>query len=264
MDELFRKTDEAYAFFTGAELEAAIAGIVKESRMRFGDVSLQYASMLSELGGFYRGQRRLSESAGCFSKASALLLELRGADSPDYATSLNNLAGTYRLAGKFDEAEKLFGQALEIYERSTGRDSMLFASGLNNLSLICLDRGESGKALSLQEQALGILRSLPECRDELASALCNTAAVRLNLGNFADAAALFSDAIAMFETELGTDTPHYHAAFNGLGIARLRTGDIPASVEAFERAYAAAVSLYGEKHPESEAILSSLNYVRSL
>lgn len=264
MKQYFERIDNAYASLSGGDLEKVLIAIAGECCSDFGEESVQYASVLSELGGYYRGQGRLKESVDHFTRAADLLSRLCGDDGTDYATALNNLAGTYRLAGDYNRAEALFQKVLGIYSRKVGKRSVLYASGLNNLSLVYLDRGDHDKAFAMQKESLEVLRGLPECRDELASGLCNLGAIYLNTGRFQDALNLYSEAAQMYEKELGTVTPHYHAAYNGIGFACFQSGDYAASVMAFEKAYQAANRLYGENHRETEAIKSSLQFVKSL
>ena len=57
-------------------------------------------------------------------------------------------------------------------------------------------------------------------------------------------------AISLFETELGTDTPHYHAALNTLGIVYYRLGRFAEAYDRFTQAGDAAERLYGPEHRE--------------
>ena len=98
--------------------------------------------------------------------------------------------------------------------------------------------------------------------DEYAAALCNRSALLLNLRRGQEAVPLLKKAIVLFETELGTDTPHYHAALHSLGLAYLQQGDNAAAADAFTDAVRAADTLYGPEHPEAQAIRRSLAEAR--
>ena len=137
---------------------------------------------------------------------------------------------------------------------------MLYASGLNNLSLLCLDRGELAAAADYLRRSAEILEALPECQDELASSLCNLAALDRKLGRASEGIARVSQAIELFEGPLGTLTPHYHAALTLLGMCRRDLGELTAARDAFVRAADAAKNLYGEQHREYQSIAAYLQH----
>lgn len=258
MDTYFRQIDEAYASLSGQALEEALLSVLDACGSEHGVQSLPYASMLSELGGYYRGQRRLEESEQYFQSAADLIAAAAGTSSPNYATAVNNLAGTHRLMGQYDKAEGEFSLCLKLYEAALGREHIFYASALNNLSLICLDRRETQQAAALLEQTADILRALPDCVDELATCLCNTAALYLQQGRFDRAADLYRQAIDLYETRLGTRTPHYHAALHGLGLALRALGNSGEAISALQRGLTAAETLYGPDHPEAGSIRRAL------
>ena len=244
--------DEVYAL-PPSEAETALLALDSRCALEYGKDSAEYGAMRNECGAFYKGQGRFDASEACFRQTLALFEKHLGEDHASYATALNNLAGTLRLAGKTDEAERLFRRCLTLYENSLGTGHILYAAGLNNLSLVHLDRGELEQAAALQDQAAQILRSLPECRDELAVSLINLGALYQRMGRLEDAEPLLDEAIAMFLTELGTDTPHYHTALNGRGVIRYAAGRYAGAEADFTAAAQAAEALYGADHYEARA-----------
>ena len=251
----FDEIDRAYDSLTGEALEERLLELLEQSGGEYGRDSAFYASMLSELGGYYRGQARYEESACRFQQARQLLAASVGEDSPDYATAVNNLAGTYRLMGRLDEAERHFRTCLELYRRTVGESDVLYAAGLNNLSLVCLDRGDAEGAAELLGQANRILAPRPDCRDELAASLCNLAALHRQLGRPDQAERELEQALALFENELGTATPHYHAALNAMGLVCYDGRRWQEALDWFTRAARAAETLYGREHRECQAAL---------
>lgn len=258
----FDRVDAAYGRLRGADLEAELLSVAADCAAENGERSRLFAAMCSELGGYYRGQARYDESAREFLKALDILRADPGEDSPDYITALNNLAGTYRVMGKTDEAEQLFLRCLDGYEKTLGTGHVLYAAVLNNLALLCLDRNELARAAELLGRSSDILAALPDCADEYAAALCNRGALLLRLGRAEDAIPPLTEAVGLFETSLGTDTPHYHAACHSLGLAQTAAGRLSAAVDSFSTAAAAAEALYGPTHPETEAIRRSLAQAR--
>lgn len=251
----FEEVDRAYDGLTGKALEERLLELLEQSGREYGRDSPLYASMLSELGGYYRGQARYEESAGRFQQALRLLAASVGEDSPDYATAVNNLAGTCRLMGRLDQAERHFRTCLELYRRTVGEEHILYAAGLNNLGLVCLDRGDADGAAKLLERASRILAAQPNCRDELAASLCNLAALHRQLGRPDRAEDELRQALALFENELGTATPHYHAALNAMGLVCYDTQRWQEALDWFTRAARAAEALYGREHRECQAAL---------
>lgn len=254
--------DRAYGECAAPELEQRLRELADAAGADFGTESAEYAALRSELGSFYRGQTRFSESETELSAALDILKSAVGVNSPDYATALNNLAGTHRRMGEFGRASAEFAEALEIYEHTVGKRHVLYAAGLNNLSLLCMDQNDLAGAADYLQKASDILDALPECRDELAASLCNLAALDLRLNRAADGIPLLQRAIALFEGPLGTDTPHYHAALTTLGLCRCRLGDISGARDALQKAADAAKALYGEMHAEYRGIMQYLDAIK--
>lgn len=245
--------DQAYETLSGPGLEARLQDLGRGCRAEFGPDSGEYASLLSELGAYYKGQGKLVESEDQFRASLDLLASSVGRESPAYATALNNLAGVHRLQGRLGEAEQEFRTCLDLYEATVGQGDLLYAAGLNNLSLVCLDRGELDRAAELQTQAAEILRALPQCRDELAVSLCNLGVLFQRLGRLTQAEEKLSQALDLFQGELGTDTPHYHAALNAMGVVCYTAGRWREAESHFQAAAQAAGTLYGSDHWEARA-----------
>ena len=258
----YARVDAAYTHLRGQALEQALTTIAADCAKENGESSPLYAAMCSELGGYYRGQARYTESEAAFLRAAEILQTEPGENNPDYTTALNNLAGTYRCMGKHEEAEMLFLRCLERYAISPGKQHVLYASALNNYALLCLDRGDLIRAEKLLAQSSVVLSGLPACRDEYASSLCNRSALLLQLGRAEAAVPLLSEAITLYEQELGTDTPHYHAALNSLGLAKMALHDSVGATENFLNAVHAAEALYGPDHPETQALRHTLEVIQ--
>lgn len=258
MRKYLSEVDRAYSGLTGAALEERLLELLRDCGETCGRESLAYSSMLGEVGGFYRGQRRLEESEDYFQQCLALLERRFGREDPNYATALNNLAGTHRLMGRYDRAEEEFSACVELYRRTLGEEHVLYASGLNNLSLLCLERGELDRAAELLKKAGDVLEKHPEWVEELATSLCNLGELHRRLGRLEEAEGDLCRALRLYEGELGTRTPHYHAALNTLGLVYRELGRKKAEKRTFRRAAAAAKALYGEEHPEYRAILERI------
>lgn len=258
----FDEIDHAYKTLSGAPLEARILSLLESAQAEYGSDSGLYAAMLNEVGAFYRGQHRYPEAEQVFQQALELLVRTGRHLTADYATTLNNLAGTHRLMGRTEDAEMEFQHCLELYRETVGESHILYASGLNNLSLAALDRGDHARAADLLRQASEILRRLPNCLDERATSLVNLASLHRTMGEPAAAAEALTEALELYETKLGTHTPHYHAALNAMGLVCCDMGDCGQALQWLEKAAGAAGRLYGEEHPETAAIRHHLTMVQ--
>ena len=153
IQDYFRIVDSSYGTEDNRIIESEIKRACELARANEGEGSAIYASMLSELGGFYRGLTRYDESVECFTKAAEILKALNGPMSPDYATCVNNRAGSYRQMREFDKAEEGFAECLRIYEATVGKKHILYSAGLNNCALVALDKGQTDRAAALLEEA---------------------------------------------------------------------------------------------------------------
>lgn len=257
----YKEIDHAYATLTGKDLEVQLLRLVEKSLDEVGPQDPFYGAMLNELGGYYRGQNRFTESEQQF----LLALEIfRAMQNPgiNLATTLNNLAGTHRLMGNFDAAKNEFTECLSLYANTVGTNDVLYASALNNLSLVCLDQRDLHGAEQYLSEASAILSHLPQFQDEYASSLCNLA----NLHYFRKEAALaqteLEQAIQIHENVIGTRTPHYHSALHTLGVVLLDQGKVKDAYDALCKGANAANDLYGAEHDHTKSIAHMRDLVK--
>ena len=118
------------------------------------------------------------------------------------------------------------------------------------------------RAAELQGRAARVLETMPDRRDELAAALCNLGELRRRQGRPEEAERCLLRALELFQRELGVDTPHYHAALNGLGGLCCEVGRYEEACRWFLAAAAAAEKLYGSEHREHRAALEHLRMAR--
>lgn len=258
--EYFAEVDRLYGLFRGAELENQISQLCEQCAAEYGNEHPFYAAMLSELGSFYRGQSRLQESEYYFQQTIQILAYTSGTSSAAYATALNNLAGTHRREGKTELARQEYLRCMEIYRLAGEGESLLGASCLNNLSQVFIDTEDYVSAAHMLSQASDILKKIPNSKSEYAASLINLASIRFRVGEYEDAIQELSAAVQLMENELGTDTPHYHAALNLLGILEECSAHTANAAEYYRKALTAAESLYKSDHPEVLAIQKRLDH----
>lgn len=260
--EYLEQVDQAYESLSGSDLEDRIRALTDACRLEYGEESAPYASLLGELGAYYRGQGRYEESEDCFQRSLDLLGETVGKESPAYATALNNLASVHRFTGRYADAEREYAACLALYRRTVGTGDVLYAAGLNGLSMVYLDQNLLLQAARLQTRAAEILDALPQCRDELAVSLCNLGLLLRQMGRLKEAEEKLTQAISLFEGELGTHTPHYHAALNGLGSVDYAAGRYRQAQARFRQAAQAAEALYGPDHWECRVAKEHMEMAR--
>ena len=255
----FSIVDKSYGTENNETIESEIKRACREARENEGEGSAIYASMLSELGGFYRGLTRYDESVDCFTKAADILKALNGPNSPDYATCVNNRAGSYRQMREFDKAEEGFAECLKIYENTVGRHHLLYSAGLNNVALVALDKGQTDRAAAYLKEASDILKELPEHLDEYATSLANTAELYRQLGRYEDAEKNLLEAKDVYENRMhDTFTPHYHAILNSLGLVCMATGRYKEAADWFRDALKFCARYYNTEHREYKATQRNL------
>lgn len=254
ISDYFRIVDSSYGTENNETIESEIKRACSLARENEGEGSAIYASMLSELGGFYRGLTRYDESVACFTKAAEILKALRGPMSPDYATCVNNRAGSYRQMGLLGKAEEGFAECLAIYEATVGKKHILYSAGLNNCALVALDKGQTDRAAALLLEAAEVLKDLPDHLDEYATSLANTAELFRQLGRFEDAEKNLLKAKDVYENRLhDTFTPHYHAILNSLGLVCMAGGRYGEAAEWFRQALKYCERYYNREHREYKA-----------
>jgi len=150
------------------------------------------ASSLNNLANLLKDQGKLAEAEPLHRRALAILEEVLGAEHPNTATSLNSLAVLLQAQGKLAEAGPLYRRALDIMEKNLGTNHPYTRTFNENLEYLlreqanlsaeaelaskktpdettkrvtalikevmnCGQQGKLDQALSLAEEALGIM-----------------------------------------------------------------------------------------------------------
>jgi tetratricopeptide (TPR) repeat protein len=214
----------------------------------------------NELAALYRETGRWEAATEAFREVLSDLERLGGRESDQYATVLINLAGVYRLTGDFGQALVLYGEAKDILSTiGDGADIYLCASLLNNQALCLRAAGQYTEALTLLTEALAFLRVHRFSGHEIAVTLTNIAAVRIALGDDADAETALNEALALFSS-MDDDDVHLAAAMSALGTLKYRAGAYPESAKAFARARDLTERFFGHNH-DYEAACRNLDAV---
>ena len=217
--------------------------------------SLEQASFLNELAGFYRGVSHFTESENAFVRSLDIFEKNDMVATPQYATVLLNMAGLFRIKGEADKSLDLFISAMIKLENAGAKESYAYISVLNNLALAWQEKGDLDKALECATVALELLRTRSENEHidrneheydhEIAASLNNLAAIRLRRGEVNAADSLASEALSIYEAVPEPDV-HYAAALTTKAVISFRSGDAYAALDGFKRSLMLTRSFFGE------------------
>ena len=181
---------------------------------------------------------------------------LYGGDDRRTAASLNRLAWTRYDQGDYADAERLQREALAALERGGVRDA-LTARILADRGTVRLTRGDRAGAASTLREARELYETLHGAEHPVvASTMLNQASAAENP---AEAERLTSEALRIWEEQLGPDHPLVARALNMLALLR-RASDPKGASELFDR----AITIQ-RKHPsETQELATALSNAAGL
>ncbi|MEO5559653.1 MAG: serine/threonine-protein kinase [Dokdonella sp.] len=202
----------------GLQLQNRYADIVTGMRRGLGllNDSLDHRYLRVELSSHLAfALNRLGRAAEAEAVLTPLVASLRGDDTAERVLLIDAL-GTLSMAlssqGRHDPAIQTQSEALDVAEKVYGKDNPLISEYTNSLARAYSGAGRLSDAVVAMERtvALDRLRSkdAQEPNPDLASSLCNLAALRIRQGRENDARASLDEAIATaerasFDIELG-------------------------------------------------------------
>ena len=239
----YRDLDRRYTYGDSSWVESFL--LQEESHLK--DIEgerWQLALVYNELGGLYRGTGQYEKSLEAFEKAKRLG---EGRLEPgEYATILNNMAGTLRQMREYSRAEELFLEAIKLYQQEDMTGTQAYASVLNNLSLVYQSTRQLDKAVTYLKQALTIIESLPECRQELAVTYNNLTALCHAAGDDHQALCYANRALQEYEKLPEQDRSHYAAVLNSLAGFLYGEGDYVRALELYQKSAKYTRRFFGE------------------
>ena len=119
---------------------------------------------------------------------------------PDLGSSLRRLAKTEVHTGRYEEASPLLVEALDHARRVLEPGSQELASALHEIAFGWQALTEYEHAQQLYEEAIAILRGLPEAAGDMAEVLNDLAPVRRALGDLDSAEIVLRESLALRET----------------------------------------------------------------
>lgn len=253
LTEFFKTLDGLYADGQHAEIEDFLRRTLAQHRICCGGHDAVFTAALNELGTYYRGAGRYDESVRAFEEAGRDILSYGQKDTADYATNRINLAGTLRLQHQYDRALALYEEARNIYLRLEGRQSYHYAATLNNISLVYLDRKDAAKALAYAQEALAIVRTLPDSQEEQAISLINSSTAHYQLGQQETAAEEARQALMLYQ-EVPEKGIHYANALNLQAVLYLEQGQYQLAYDGFIQAARYIETMLGKNEDYQKAM----------
>jgi tetratricopeptide (TPR) repeat protein len=190
----FREAHEAYK----RAIEAAeSASVTPATRLR---LQLNLASLHLEEGAYASAEQLIRAAEG---RAQEIPF-----DSPELA-ALYNVTGSLRLIdGRLSLAQRMFEKALTILESPGVRDKSELASVLLNIGSVQMRQGRYAEARRNLDRSIALLKEVAETpRSHLVRALASRSTLEYLAKNWAGAEKDAAQALAMAETQYGSESP---------------------------------------------------------
>jgi tetratricopeptide (TPR) repeat protein len=254
LDALFRQGDQQ-------AIEAYFAELLFDYEAAGKTDSMEYATLLNELAGWYRGISRYEDSERYFVQMLSILEKNGLQDSVAYARILLNAAGLYRLTNRFDEALDASLTAKAIIEANPQDDEYAFASALNSITLAYLAKGDLSSAESTATESLAFARNSSAAGNhEIATALSNLASVSVRMGSFNKAELLLREALELHE-QMEQENFHHGAVLSALGTVLHSQERYSEAVAVFQQSVEATERFFGKN---IEYAIGQYNLARTL
>ncbi len=243
-----QETDRVAAAFAGLEnndpaaAAAIFRDILEDKKRAAGAARLEAATAARHLGAL-----TFLHDTGAALAAYEEAVEL----DPQDPAGLNDLAEVYKRLGRLDDAERTFERLLQIDDFFYDAD-MLRAIALGNLGRIAQTRGDTERAIELQQQSLALSRAAGY--DALvATNLGNLGTLLYDKGEYDRAEEIIRQSLAL-DSELGNEA-ETAKDFSNLGLIYKEREDFDKAQEMFERALAIDRK-YGDREGEATSLFN--------
>lgn len=199
--------------------------------------------MYNRQGSFYRSCGMYEESLDSFQSAVEKIEQSVGHYSSECAKIYNNIAGTYRAAGMKSEAVQYYLESLQIYEKLGESESYTCAKVHENLAQVLVQKRDWQEASSHLEQALNIIKKIPDHAHESVLLYSKWLSIRLGQGNEQKARECANEVLSSFEIWQRRKDPGFCAALCTVGGFLFRVGDYEQAKDVYIKAEA-----YTERH----------------
>jgi serine/threonine protein kinase len=206
---------------------------------------------------------RVHTSLGDSERAAPLLEEVVAirrrtpGDRLDTAAALSQLAEARGELGDLEAAERLFREALAMRQRLLPPDHPDVGAALSDLGSMLADQGALDEAETYERQGLAVLRGHPES-DALARVLTNLGFLRYQRMDYAQAEALFREALEVQTRVSGADHPLSLTTLNNLANAVSQQARFSDAEALFRRTVDDGRRILGDDHPDVARYLKNL------
>jgi serine/threonine-protein kinase len=256
MLNLFEGDDDAAAPAEGLRVVSLLDRGVREAESLDAEPDLQ-AELNYTLGGLYRKLGRLDRAEPLLVSALTATRSLFGPEDPETIRPQLGLALLRVDQSRTDEAKQLVGDALNLAKQRYAPDSLEVASCTAAMGRVLATEGRYEEALTLLEQAVGILSKAP-WSVELSEALGDLANTHYYLGRVEASEAVNRQALMVDRQLFGERHPNVAVDLYNLGNIELDHADYSAGEQLFRQALAITEEWYGKDHPRTAGNLLML------
>jgi CHAT domain-containing protein/tetratricopeptide (TPR) repeat protein len=229
--------------------------LIELRKKLFGDDHPLTSATHSDLGELYGAMGNLDLARRHLEQALAGLRGQKSADPLQLARVMNNLAVVELGAGSLNESKDLLEQALKSRLARLKGDDDRIAATYANLATVFLAKGDYARALQQLNQSIEIYRSHSDDQQALSKSLLNRALIYRGQGLFKDALADCHEALDIFQSKFGLDSPGAVPFFNTFASLCIAQRDYPAAAEQTQNAWQLCVKNHLENEPVAGATL---------
>ncbi|MEP7362824.1 MAG: CHAT domain-containing tetratricopeptide repeat protein [Acidobacteriota bacterium] len=216
---------------------------------------LDEARKLYEARDFERVERLCREQITALQSAGR-------AETLDALPFLNLLARAMALRGHVPEALPVAQQSLRIAEKLFAGDDPKLQDSLETLAFAYRWNGEAAQSRLLMERILAVrIKAYGPGDQRTLEALESKAADLFQLGNYTEAASIFSQVMASREKNPDQDRHRYVQSIMGLGMTRWRQNRLQEARSLLERALELRLALAGEWDVYTAATIHNLSLI---
>ncbi|WP_165823985.1 CHAT domain-containing tetratricopeptide repeat protein [Pseudochryseolinea flava] len=213
---------------------------------KFGETSTSVAASFNNYGVLKYNLAQYNEALTDIEAATAILKQNKLEQGMPYAIVLNNEAMLLQGVGRYEEAEGKLKEATTISAKLSSTKSSNHAKFLSNLALLYQLEGKYPDAEATYQ---GLEKTLGKSNPDLATVLCNQAALYMTMGKEDKVEDLLKRALSIYKSNLGEQHPAYARAQNDLGNFYRYKGRYPDAEPALEKALAIREATLGKNHP---------------
>lgn len=203
-------------------------------------------AIANELGGIYRVTNRLEEGKKVYAIALQGIKTLGLENTEQHGTTLLNLASVYSEGKEAAEALKLYTKVAVLFNQAGLKQDYRMAALYNNISHVYDELNQMEEALTNAENALEIIKQLPDNKVELATTYTTLAIRYIRQKRYAEAETNLKLAEKIFLSLPGKVDVHYAATLNTMGEFYFDRESFDLSAEYFDKALRLIRTNYGE------------------